>query len=83
MRRGHPTWKELECLYREQYCGQLLAATSKGLTGEYYGNTDLSGVPAVTRVDPQINFDWNGGAPSREQTSQASASAGAASSRFL
>jgi len=32
-----------------------------GVKGEYFNNTDLSGVPALTRIDPQINFYWNPG----------------------
>ena len=34
-----------------------------GLKGEYFSNTDFSGKPVVTRVDPQIQFDWNAAAP--------------------
>ncbi len=34
-----------------------------GLQGAYYANTSLSGSPAVTQVDPTINFLWNGGSP--------------------
>ncbi len=33
-------------------------ALGKGLTGEYFNNLDLSGTPAVTRVDKNINFQW-------------------------
>jgi regulation of enolase protein 1 (concanavalin A-like superfamily) len=29
-----------------------------GLKGEYYDNTDLAGDPVLTRIDPQIDFDW-------------------------
>lgn len=29
-----------------------------GLTGEYFNNPDLSGEPALRRLDPQINFNW-------------------------
>lgn len=38
------------------------APAAPGLKGEYFANADLSG-PAVTRVDPQIDFTWMGGAP--------------------
>lgn len=31
--------------------------------GEYYANPTLSGIPALTRNDVQINFDWGLGAP--------------------
>jgi hypothetical protein len=34
-----------------------------GLLGTYYNNENLSGIPIVTRVDPQINFDWGDGTP--------------------
>ena len=36
---------------------------SPGLKGEYFSNTDFSGKPVLTRVDPQIQFDWNAAAP--------------------
>ncbi len=29
-----------------------------GLLGEYFDNTTLSGAPALTRIDPAINFRW-------------------------
>lgn len=31
-----------------------------GLRGEYFTNENLQGPPALTRVDPQINFHWAG-----------------------
>ena len=34
-----------------------------GLKGEYFDNVDFSGNPALTRIDPQIQFDWNAAAP--------------------
>lgn len=34
-----------------------------GLTGEYFGNASLEGKPIVTRVDPAIDFTWNGLVP--------------------
>jgi beta-glucosidase len=34
-----------------------------GLKGEYFSNADLSGQPVLTRVDPQIQFDWNAASP--------------------
>jgi beta-glucosidase len=30
-----------------------------GLKGEYFGNADWSGEPALTRTDPHINFTWD------------------------
>ncbi|MBW1644893.1 MAG: PKD domain-containing protein [Deltaproteobacteria bacterium] len=34
-----------------------------GLRGEYFNNTSLTGTPALTRTDPQINFNWGSGSP--------------------
>jgi beta-glucosidase len=34
-----------------------------GLKGEYFNNIDLSGSPAFTRVDEQVDFDWNAASP--------------------
>ncbi|WP_446745580.1 glycoside hydrolase family 3 C-terminal domain-containing protein [Silvibacterium acidisoli] len=35
----------------------------EGLKGEYFASADFSGKPALSRVDPQIDFDWNAAAP--------------------
>ncbi|MFC1794254.1 PA14 domain-containing protein, partial [Planctomycetota bacterium] len=41
-----------------------LPAGSGGLQAEYFSNvTDLTGTPLVTRVDPQIDFNWNQDVP--------------------
>lgn len=34
-----------------------------GWSGQYYNNKDLSGSPALTRIDADIRFDWGTGAP--------------------
>jgi len=34
-----------------------------GLDAAYFSNTNLAGAPALTRVDPNINFDWGNGSP--------------------
>jgi beta-glucosidase len=34
-----------------------------GLKAEYFPNTDFSGKPALTRIDPQIQFDWDAASP--------------------
>lgn len=34
-----------------------------GLKGEYYNNMDLSGTPALVRIDKELNFDWQQGSP--------------------
>ena len=35
----------------------------KGLVGQYWNNTTRTGTPAVTRVDQNVDFDWNTGNP--------------------
>ena len=41
-----------------------LPAGSGGLQAEYFSNvTDLTGTPLVTRVDPQIDFNWDQDVP--------------------
>ncbi|MDR3676277.1 MAG: glycoside hydrolase family 3 C-terminal domain-containing protein [Acidobacteriota bacterium] len=39
------------------------AAGAEGLQAEYFSNTTFSGKPALTRIDPRIQFDWNAAAP--------------------
>jgi beta-glucosidase len=34
-----------------------------GLKGDYFSNKDLSGPPALTRQDEQVDFDWSGRSP--------------------
>jgi beta-glucosidase len=34
-----------------------------GLQAEYFSNTNLSGEPALKRVDPAVNFEWNNVSP--------------------
>jgi len=34
-----------------------------GLKGEYFSNTSLSGMPVLTRIDPDVNFNWAGEGP--------------------
>lgn len=41
-----------------------------GLWAEYFNNNDLSGAPALRRLDPQVNFFWGKQAPSPEITTK-------------
>ena len=56
---------DLESLFRTSeflnpsQAGELV----RGLKGEYFANRDLSGTPAVTRVDRRIRFEWGESAP--------------------
>jgi len=34
-----------------------------GLKGEYFNNVSLSGAPALTRIDPEVNFSWGATGP--------------------
>ena len=36
-----------------------------GLKGEYFDNVNLKGTPAMTRVDQQVEFDWNAASPDK------------------
>ncbi len=38
-------------------------SSAPGLKADYFANTDFSGKPVLTRIDPQIQFDWNSAAP--------------------
>ncbi len=40
-----------------------LVTGSQGLKAEYFSNTNFSGKPVLTRVDPRIQFDWNSAVP--------------------
>jgi beta-glucosidase len=35
----------------------------EGLKGDYFSNPEFSGTPILTRVDKQIDFDWNAASP--------------------
>ena len=35
----------------------------EGLKGEYFSNPDFSGQAAASRIDKQVDFDWNAAAP--------------------
>lgn len=35
----------------------------QGLQAQYFNNSTLSGNPVLSRVDPNIDFSWDGGAP--------------------
>ncbi|HEY7210578.1 MAG TPA: glycoside hydrolase family 3 N-terminal domain-containing protein, partial [Bryobacteraceae bacterium] len=37
--------------------------SESGLTGEYFNNAELRGKPVLTRLDKQVDFDWNSASP--------------------
>ncbi len=50
-------------LIEPQYLRPAPGSTERGLRGEYFRNRDLSGTPALVRVDPEIGFRWDRGSP--------------------
>jgi len=36
-----------------------------GLQGEYFANQEFRGIPALTRIDREIAFDWGGDSPAK------------------
>lgn len=50
-------------LIEPQYLRPSAESSERGLRGEYFRNRDLSGKPALVRVDPQIVFNWDRGSP--------------------
>jgi len=43
--------------------GTVTAAPCDGFLGEYFSNQTLSGVPALTRCDDLLDFNWGDGSP--------------------
>jgi PA14 domain len=43
-------------------CSNGLSA-AEGFFARYYSNTNLSGTPTLTRIDPTINFNWGSQSP--------------------
>ncbi len=39
--------------------------TVRGLTGRYFDNNRLAGIPRLTRVDPRVDFHWTLNSPGR------------------
>ncbi|RPE81208.1 glycoside hydrolase family 3 protein [Vulcaniibacterium tengchongense] len=50
-------------LIEPQYLRPAPGSSERGLRGEYFRNRDLSGPPALVRVDAQIGFRWDRGSP--------------------
>ncbi|WP_372018028.1 glycoside hydrolase family 3 protein [Pseudoxanthomonas sp. 10H] len=50
-------------LVEAQFLRPSADSPERGLRGEYFRNTDLSGTPALVRVDPVIGFSWDRGSP--------------------
>lgn len=50
-------------LIEAQYLRPAAGSGERGLRGEYFRSSDLSGKPALVRVDAQIGFRWDRGSP--------------------
>jgi beta-glucosidase len=50
-------------LIEPQYLRPEKGSSERGLRGEYFRSRDLSGKPALVRVDSQIGFRWDRGSP--------------------
>lgn len=50
-------------LIEPQYLRPSPDSSERGLRGEYFRNAELTGTPALMRVDPQIAFSWDRGSP--------------------
>ncbi|MEC5115573.1 glycoside hydrolase family 3 N-terminal domain-containing protein, partial [Xanthomonas oryzae] len=50
-------------LIEPHYLRPSANSPERGLRGEYFRNRDLSGKPALVRVDAQIGFTWDSGSP--------------------
>jgi beta-glucosidase len=38
-------------------------SSEQGLKAEYFASSEMTGKPVVTRIDPEIDFDWNSASP--------------------
>ncbi len=60
-------WRVDEFDAVETYKGDVWSFTttdgSGGIKGQYFNNTNLSGIPLLTRIDPNVNFNWGVDSP--------------------
>ena len=61
-------WRVDEFDGQQTYRGNVWSFTTGdaslgGIKGEYFNNVTLAGAPALTRIDPDINFNWAGDSP--------------------
>ncbi|MBI3716085.1 MAG: glycoside hydrolase family 3 C-terminal domain-containing protein [Betaproteobacteria bacterium] len=52
-----------EPLIESRYLTPAPGSGTRGLKGEYFHGVDLAGEPALTRIDPQVDFRWDRGSP--------------------
>jgi beta-glucosidase len=61
--QGSPYVSELTVPVPRTLLHPAKGSAAFGLKGEYFDNIDFTGKPVVTRVDQQVDFDWNAAAP--------------------
>lgn len=61
--QGSPYVKELPVPVPRTVLHPSKGSAEFGLKAEYFNNTDFTGKPALTRIDQQIDFDWDAAAP--------------------
>lgn len=69
--QGSPYVEQLPLPVPSTVFNQTDGAAAGGLKGEYFANTDFSGKPVLTRVDAEIQFDWDASAPAPGVPAQA------------
>lgn len=50
-------------LIEAAYLRPAAGSSQQGLKGEYFKGRDMAGTPVLARVDPQVSFRWDRGAP--------------------
>lgn len=53
-------------LIESRYLRPSADSPERGLKGEYFRGRKFAGTPALTRIDPQVGFRWDRGAPTDE-----------------
>lgn len=61
--QGAPYVSELPIPVPRTLFHPALGSATYGLKGEYFDNVSFQGAPAMTRIDPQVQFDWNAATP--------------------
>lgn len=56
-------WTALPPIAAENLVPAGAKAGMHGLKAEYFNNMTLTGTPALTRIDKQVNFNWESGSP--------------------
>ncbi len=61
--QGAPLVAELPVVAPRRLFHPATGDAAMGLKGEYFAGTEMTGSPVLTRVDREIDFDWNAAMP--------------------